>query len=56
MRIVQHGNNPNCVHNEFIDVNNRGVCKHCGQVKDYSREPDAPFYRSPKNKREEMKE
>ncbi len=24
-----------CVHNEYIDDNLQGVCRHCGQTKDY---------------------
>jgi hypothetical protein len=40
--VVKQGNDPNCVHFEDI-VNQIGVCRKCGRVKDYRlHDPDEP--------------
>lgn len=37
--VTKIGTDPNCVHDEWIDADQRGTCKKCGQVKDYRQVP-----------------
>lgn len=34
--VVKRGNDPNCVHDEFISEKLIGTCWRCGQVRDYN--------------------
>lgn len=39
-KIMKAGNDPNCIHHEDINLELIGVCRHCGQVRNYRPKPD----------------